>query len=124
MKRFLLALLLLLVVFATAFYFQYTSVAVYTGTLPCADCAGIQTALTIQGNHAYSLQSLYIDRGDPFTEKGTWQEIEKNNMEVYQLKSGQLISYYQIVNSTTLKMLDMNGNPINAPFSLELKRKE
>lgn len=112
----------LVILLAFGWYMQYTSVTVYTGTLPCADCAGIKTTLTLEGNHTYSLSSLYIERGNPYTEKGTWQEMWKNNLRVYQLKNGKLITYYQIVNPTTIKMLDGNAHPINAPFSLELKR--
>src|SRR5690242_10004316 len=114
--------LALIVISCFGFYMQYTSVTTYTGTLPCADCVGIKTTLTIQGNHTYQLSSLYIDRGNPFIEKGTWQQLEKNNMQVYQLKSGGVTSYYQIVNASTLKMLDTNAKPIDAPFSLELKK--
>lgn len=120
--RFFYALAALLVVFAFGFYLQYTSVTVYSGTLPCADCAGIKTTLTLNGNHTYTLQSLYIDRGAPFTEKGTWQQMEKNHMQVLQLKSGSMISYYQIVNVAAVKMLDINAKPIDAPFNLQLKK--
>lgn len=114
--------LTLIVIACFGFYMQYTSVTTYTGTLPCADCVGIKTTLTLQGNHTYQLSSLYIDKGNPFIEKGTWQQLEKNNMQVYQLKSGGVTSYYQIVNASTLKMLDTNAKPIDAPFSLELKK--
>ena len=116
--------IILAIVFLLIFglYMQYTSVTVYSGTLPCADCAGIKTTLTLNGNHTYTLSSLYIDRGNPYTEKGVWSVTQKNNMQVYQLTSDKLISYYQIVSITTIKMLDSSAHPIHAPFSLELKK--
>ena len=120
--RFLWALIALLVVFAFGFYMQYSSVTTYTGTLPCADCSGIQTTLTIRGNHSYTLQSLYIGKGGPFTEQGVWEQTEKNNMQVYQLTSNEATSYYQIVSEGTIRMLDSQAEPINAPFNLDLKR--
>jgi heat shock protein HslJ len=35
---------------------------VYEGVLPCADCPGIQTRLTLNRDESYELSSLYIDR--------------------------------------------------------------
>ena len=112
----------LVVLLIFGWYMQFTSVTTYTGTLPCADCVGIKTTLTLHGDHTYTLSSLYIDRGNPFLEKGTWQQMNKNNMQVYQLKSGTVTSYYQIVDQSTIKMLDMNAKPIEAPFNLQLKK--
>jgi len=35
---------------------------VYEGVLPCADCPGIQTRLTLNRDESYELSTLYIDR--------------------------------------------------------------
>ena len=35
---------------------------VYEGVLPCADCPGIQTRLTLNRDESYELSSLYVDR--------------------------------------------------------------
>jgi len=35
---------------------------VYEGVLPCADCPGIQTRLTLSRDETYELSSLYMDR--------------------------------------------------------------
>lgn len=121
--RFFLVLLLVLLVFVFAFYVQLDSSKTYTGTLPCADCSGIQTTLLLNGNHTYTLTSLYIGRDTSFVEKGTWQQVEKNNMQVYQLQNAGTISYYERVDQYTLKMLDTRAHVIDAPFNLELHRK-
>lgn len=34
----------------------------YYGILPCADCPGIETVVTIFGNHTFRLQQVYLDR--------------------------------------------------------------
>ncbi len=102
--------------------FASTQSVTYSGTLPCADCVGIKTTLTLYANQTYQLKSLYIDKGAPFTEKGSWQEEWKNNMQVYVLKSNGMPSYYQIITSTTIKMLDGDGNQIQAPFNQILRR--
>lgn len=123
LSRFLFAFLVALTVFVVGLYIKSTSVTTYTGTFPCADCAGITTTLVLNGNNTYALHSLYIDKGNPFTEKGTWEEKDKNKMHVYALmSSSHVASYYQIIDSTTIKMLDMNGNAIKSPFAFTLKK--
>jgi heat shock protein HslJ len=37
---------------------------VYEGVLPCADCPGIKTRLTLNRNGSYELSTLYLDRQD------------------------------------------------------------
>ena len=34
----------------------------YEGVLPCADCPGVQTRLTLNRDESYELSSLYLDR--------------------------------------------------------------
>jgi uncharacterized lipoprotein NlpE involved in copper resistance/heat shock protein HslJ len=49
---------------------------VYEGVLPCADCPGIKTRLTLGGDGTFERQTLYLDRETvPRTELGqfTWQ---------------------------------------------------
>ena len=46
----------------------------YQGTLPCADCAGIETSLTLSESGRYTLTETYLGKGKPFVTKGrfTW----------------------------------------------------
>lgn len=45
----------------------------YVGTLPCADCPGIETTLWIRSDSTYVLQRKYIDRDSlPFGVVGHW----------------------------------------------------
>lgn len=47
----------------------------YRGLLPCADCPGIRTVLTLRTDRTYLLQRRYLERGeDAFTYEGsfTW----------------------------------------------------
>lgn len=47
--------------------------AVYTGTIPCASCPGIDIHLLLRENH-FRKVSWYIDREDgPFTQTGSWE---------------------------------------------------
>lgn len=122
--RILFSLLVALVVFTVGLYIKDSTVSAYTGTFPCADCDGVKTTLTLFGTGDYTLNSIYIDKGDPYTEKGTWQQVQKNNMQEYALKSDKNItSYYEIINDTTIKMLDMHGGPMKNRFNMTLKKK-
>lgn len=40
----------------------------YRGTLPCADCQGIETVLTLHDNRAYTLNRRYVGREESFRE--------------------------------------------------------
>ena len=45
----------------------------YSGTLPCGDCKGIKTDITINTDKTYSLSSQYLGREDkPHVYKGTF----------------------------------------------------
>ncbi len=41
---------------------------VYTGTLPCGNCAGIKTALTLNANNTYVLSSQFLSSSYPNVE--------------------------------------------------------
>lgn len=42
----------------------------YSGTLPCADCSGIDTTLKLRENGSYVLTETYIGKGKPFVTQG------------------------------------------------------
>ncbi|MEA5062946.1 MAG: copper resistance protein NlpE [Petrimonas sp.] len=73
---------------------------VYEGTLPCADCEGIKTQLTINSDSTFVLVSEYLGKGDTkFEDKGTYfiedgeilvTQNEKGNQKYYKLQEGSL----------------------------------
>lgn len=54
----------------------------YEGTLPAADCPGIQTTLTLNPDGAYKLHMKYIDRDTELDEWGRFT-IEANQLTLY-----------------------------------------
>ena len=45
----------------------------YTGKIPCADCPGIETKLTLNSDKTYTLDENYLEKKDgKFSEKGTF----------------------------------------------------
>lgn len=102
---------------------------VYEGRLPCADCEGIDTVLTLYVDNTYEMSSTYIGKEvQPFIEKGQWATVkgDATNPEatVYQLDStGATVQNYLLVDDNTLQQLDSEKQPINSPFDLTLKKK-
>lgn len=48
----------------------------YTGTLPCADCPGIETMLWVRSDSTFVLQRKYMDRDSvPFGHVGKWSVV-------------------------------------------------
>ena len=65
----------------------------YEGTLPAADCPGIETTLTLNPDKTLTLHSVYIDRDSSFDEKGTYT-LEGNILTLKE--EGGEISYYKV----------------------------
>lgn len=84
----------------------------YKGTLPCADCEGIQTELTLNNDGTYQIQSEYKGRTDKTKVelKGnyTWQD-NGNVIVLSGIMDGP--SMYR-VSENMLTQLDMSGNTI------------
>lgn len=109
----------------------------YSGTLPCADCPGIDESVTFiqTGNNpssgSYSIKDVYKERNDnkPFVTTGTWVETQGTatdpNAVVYELmpetNEGQ-VSYYLKLNDTQIVMLDGNKEKIDSPFNMTLTK--
>lgn len=69
----------------------------YEGTLPAADCEGIETSLTINSDSTYTLQSEYIGVDDgKFLVSGVYNLIDGELLELITPSSGDK-TYYKIV---------------------------
>jgi len=85
----------------------------YLGLLPCADCEGIQTILTLNKDLSYRLKTQYLGKSDHFFESSgefSWNE-EGNTVILKDTESaGQPSRYF--VGENTLTQLDQQGNKI------------
>ncbi|MBU1293046.1 copper resistance protein NlpE [Patescibacteria group bacterium] len=104
---------------------------VYEGVLPCADCPGIQTRLTLTNaitgasGGTYELSLTYLERDvEPVVSQGEW-EYELGNLEtpiiVLDPNQPEISQRYLLVDETTLRLLDRDGNEIETQASLDLK---
>lgn len=89
----------------------------YKGILPCADCEGIETTITLTDDQTYTMQTKYLGKSDAkyFDSKG------KFNWD----KAGQIITLEGIkdapgkyfVGENTLTQLDMEGKRITGQLA-------
>jgi copper homeostasis protein (lipoprotein) len=86
----------------------------YAGLLPCADCAGVSTRLTLMPNSQYLLQETFLGRSAlVFNDHGRWMlslagrriDLISNRRSYPQFFSG--------VSDNELRALDRQGNAIS-----------
>lgn len=109
----------------------------YIGKLPCADCPGIKTEITLNKDKTFMTSEIYLERNDekPVITNGTWEIVKDTSVKeeeiVYKLtaddgQSGPLY-YLLTTNGNELKALDNTTmQPITAEdlnFTLTKKTK-
>ena len=86
----------------------------YEGTLPAADCPGIQTTLTLAPDGSYALHLKYIDRDSEFDEKGAFT-VKENLLTLTPSEGGQP-QYYK-VEENRLRRLDAEKQPVTGALA-------
>jgi uncharacterized lipoprotein NlpE involved in copper resistance len=100
----------------------------YSGIVPCADCEGIETSVTLKSDSSYVLHLLYIGRkskgpgSNEFSEEGKWMKHGPDMIHLTGVKDGP--SMY-IRTDSSLIQLDMKGERITGKLAAkyELKNK-
>lgn len=85
----------------------------YKGTLPAADCPGIETTLTLAPDGSYALHLKYIDRDSEFDEKGAYKV--KGNLLTLTPMDGQP-EYYK-VEENQVRKLDADKQPVTGALA-------
>lgn len=80
---------------------------IYQDTIPCADCPGIKTTLTINEDNTFKYQAEYLERNTSLNDSGsfTWT----NNGGNIHLKGSSIKTYYK-VGENILILTDSLGN--------------
>ncbi len=88
----------------------------YQGVVPCADCDGVQTSLTLKHDMQYVLYRVYLGESDSmFTSTGSFVWDETGNVVVLSgIDNGS--SRYKVVEGAIVQ-LDMNGNEITGDIA-------
>lgn len=73
----------------------------YKGTLPCADCEGIETEIQLKQDSSYSLSRRYLGKNEnSFSENGNWSWVDgsrirlegnRDSPQMYFVAEGRLI---------------------------------
>ena len=88
----------------------------YKGILPCADCEGIETTVTLDKEGNFTRTMKYLGKGDDneFVESGKYEWMEDGN--VIKLQTEDEGGLYQ-VGEDRLFHLDINGNRITGDLA-------
>lgn len=73
----------------------------YKGTIPCADCPGIQIEVELKSDNTFEIEMDYVDRDSKTKEEGTYEEIDG-----IVTCTGRYGKSYFLVGDKTLTMLD------------------
>lgn len=93
---------------------------VYTGVLPCADCDGIETTITLVDPDQYSISQLYLGKNDAAYEfNGTFQWDDSGF--IITLKDQENGSNQYRVQENLLVHLDRDGKVIEGDLSEHYK---
>ena len=94
--------------------------ATFMGTLPCADCPGIEYHLDIWSEEqGYALRRTYLERDHVEDELGRWYVDPARNALVLE-GTGNARSEWQITPNQEIRLLDQEGQPIDSdlPYTL------
>lgn len=88
----------------------------YKGTLPCADCEGIETELTLTDDGKYTLKMTYLGKEETSFEKsGTYSWKEDGSTIVLSDITDAPNQYF--VGENRIFQLDMEGNRITGEIA-------
>lgn len=90
---------------------------VYKGTVPCADCEGIETTITIANDSSYVLSLNYLGKkgAAPIEKKGTFSwNAAGNTITLNGITDG---ANQYLVGENRLIQLDLNGERINGDLA-------
>jgi len=99
----------------------------YNGILPCADCSGIDTELTLNLDGTFTLIEFYLSQeSDLYLTEGTWKlSNDFDHAVLIPAPEGgrrQQHLYYKL-RGIDLDKLDMQAKPIESNLNYTLRRK-
>ncbi|CAM2966158.1 copper resistance protein NlpE [Chryseobacterium flavum] len=84
----------------------------YEAVIPCADCPGIRTTLTLNNDKTFGIIEEYVDRNTKNHDAGSFEWDTTGS--IITLK-GKTVNYKYKVGENKLVQLDLEGNEINGP---------
>lgn len=88
----------------------------YSGTVPCADCEGIGTNITLRSNNTFRIERTYLGRSAaPFVDSG--RIVWRKDGRTIELRHGSNERELCLVGEERLTLLDRNGAVIRGALS-------
>lgn len=102
-----------------------TLTGTFAGTLPCADCAGIDSTLVLTADGNYHLTDAYQDKDhSSFISEGQYSlESGGKTLHLRPSNKDEYDAYYAVLSPTQLRMLDREGKAIESKLNYTLSRK-
>lgn len=95
---------------------QQQVLGTYEGTLPCADCEGIEFQLILRGDAHYESSSVYLGKNEiPLVDSGTWNIADDSIVVLDQHTDNQ--QNYTVEANGNLRMLDQEKHIITGPLA-------
>lgn len=94
----------------------------FAGTLPCADCPGIETRLDLLSDSVFLLRENYLDRdGGPFYDIGRYR-IASGHEQLVLYGGREAPMRFAISGPDSLRLLDRDGGHIESELDYSLSR--
>lgn len=96
----------------------------FTGTLPCADCPGIETRLVLAADGTYAITESYQERSAPELKgDGTWTvEEDDQRLRLDPNSKSDNDRLFAILSLDEIRQLDAEGKPIDSTLPYNLRR--
>ncbi|UPL49477.1 copper resistance protein NlpE [Hymenobacter sublimis] len=86
---------------------------IYADTMPCNDCQGIATRLTLRPDSLYELQEAYLGRTSPVNyRRGPWRV--RGQVVTLEPSGNDPVRRYSVEADQSLRLLDATGKPMQA----------
>lgn len=98
--------------------------ATFSGILPCADCEGIDTRITLRADGTFFSQQLYLGEAKPnhAADLGKWVMSHYGNVLVIRGQQSEP-RYFLVKYPDTLEMLDLEARTIFSELNYKLTRR-
>ena len=95
----------------------------FSGTLPCADCPGIDTKITLKPDGTYTLHEAYQGKKNSFDGDGTWTAEENGQrIRLDPNSKSENDRVFAVKSKDEIEVLDAEGKAIAATAPHALKR--
>ncbi|MGH8081802.1 MAG: copper resistance protein NlpE, partial [Lysobacter sp.] len=96
----------------------------FSGTLPCADCSGIDTKIEFKADGSYSIEETYQGKKDGNAKgDGSWTaEEDGKRLRLDPNSKSDSDRLFEVVSHDEVRQLDQEGKPIDSKLDYSLKR--